>query len=113
QAAANHYASFGIQTGCTNGIQIFNGTINKAILTVIARDWWHKGIRTGSENQLVKTQHITLAGGDGFMELINLNRLSIKSQINAISIGKLTTTQPQILDRLAAEIFGQMYPVIS
>ena len=113
QTTANHYAGFCIQTGCANGIHIFNGTINKAILTVIARDWRYKGIRAGGKNQLVKTQHITLAGGDGFIELINFNRFSINSQINAIGIGKITTTQTQILHRLTAEIFGQMHPIIS
>src|SRR5690606_18073932 len=113
QTTANHYASFCIQTGCANGIQIFNSTINKAILTVIAWNRWHKSIRAGSKNQLVKTQHITLVGGDGFIELINFNCSGIKTQINAIGIGKITTAQTQILDRLAAEIFGQMYPIIS
>src|SRR5690606_40940796 len=91
QTTANHYAGFYIQAGCTNRIQILNGAVNKTVLTIIARDWRHKSIRAGSENQLVKIQYITLTGGDGFIELINFNRFGIKSQINAIGIGKITT----------------------
>src|SRR5690606_9279479 len=74
QAATNQHTGFCIQAGGTNRVQIFNSTIDKTVLTLIARDWRYKGIRAGGENQLVKTQHITLAGGDGFIELINFNR---------------------------------------
>src|SRR5690606_3601106 len=95
QTTANHYAGFYIQAGCTNRIQILNDAVNKTVLTIIARDWRHKRIRALNENPAFNTQHINLAGDDGFIALIKFNRFSIKSQINAIGIGKPKTTQAQ------------------
>jgi hypothetical protein len=113
QAAADDGAAFAATCAGFNRVQIFNGAVNKAVLSFRAFDWRDPRIGARRHHQLVVKYGASRAGVNHFLLAVNGNSAFTDQDFNAMFLVKTFTDQRELFGGVMGEVRRQVDAVVS